>query len=135
MDASFSHRALELNDARPLVFTAMSKRLFFARMFVSTYVFRQDMVPVNPFMIFDYFLLDAVDRDAVRRANNSLLARCNALWVFGPVSDGVLAEIRQAAALGLPVRYFDVADDQSITPIEKDAVQMEPDVAAFRDCL
>ena len=135
MNAEFSHRALELTESRPLVFTAMSKRLFFARMFVSVFVFREGKVPVNPFLIFDYFFLDTVDRDAVRQANNCLLARCDELWVFGPVSDGVLAEIKQAAELSLPIRYFAVDDQQAVTPLAREAVVMEPEVEAFRDSL
>jgi hypothetical protein len=71
-------------------FTAMSKRLFYFREHISAFAFSLGVVPINPFMQFGYFLLDRVDRDAVRNANNTLLKLTDELWVFGDVSDGVL---------------------------------------------
>jgi hypothetical protein len=38
-------------------------------------VLEKGMVPLNPFMLFDYFLLDRIDRDLVRNANNSIVVR------------------------------------------------------------
>lgn len=39
---------------------------------ISRYVLENGGVPLNPFMIVNYFLGDSVDHDLVRRANNSL---------------------------------------------------------------
>lgn len=51
-------------------------------------------------MVFDYFLLDAIERDLVREGNNNLVKRCDEIWVFGAVSNGVLAEIQIANEQG-----------------------------------
>lgn len=57
-------------------------------------------------MVFGYFLLDAVDRDSVRVGNNNLVKQCDEIWVFGAVSNGVLAEIQIANKQGKPVRLL-----------------------------
>ena len=74
-------------------------------------------MPLNPFMLFEYFLLDAVERDKVREANNTLVERADELWVFGPVSDGVFDEIKLAKELQKPIRSFAVVDSKEIKEI------------------
>ena len=135
MSPTFSHPALSIPPDRPLIFTAISKHLFYYRMFVSKFVLEQGGVPLNPFMLFDYFMLDTVDRDVVRQANNAAVARSDELWVFGPVSDGVLAEITQTKSAGKPVRYFIVDHNAGIAECQPAAVEMEDEVSAFRDQL
>lgn len=76
-------------------------------------------------MIFEYFLLDSVERDTVRNANNNLVIRANELWVFGPVSDGVLAEIKLAKKLQKPIRYFSIVESKDIVEIQKEQVTFE----------
>ncbi|OYT51257.1 MAG: hypothetical protein B6U76_11280 [Desulfurococcales archaeon ex4484_217_2] len=68
-------------------------------------------IPLNPFLCYDYFLLDTVERDKVREANFELISRCDELWVFGEVSDGVLKEILFAKNRGIPIRYFKIVDE------------------------
>lgn len=46
-------------------------------MFISKFVLEEGGVPLNPFMVFDYFMLDTVPRDTVREANNNLVKRCD----------------------------------------------------------
>jgi len=79
-----------------LVYTAFSKHLFYFRMHISAFVLKKGYAPINPFMNFEYFMLDTVERDVVRDANNSILRKADEVWVFGRISDGVLAEIRIA---------------------------------------
>lgn len=129
---SFIHEALNLTNDKSLVYTAMSKHLFYYRMFVSKYVLEQHKVPLNPFMIFDYFLLDTVDRDLVREGNNNLVKRVDELWVFGPVSNGVLTEIKIAASLNKPIKYFKIEKPHNITPILVAEVEMEAEVQEFK---
>ncbi len=131
----FNHDALQLTDDKNLVYTAMSKNLFYYRMFVSKFVIEKHGVPLNPFMIFDYFLLDVVDRDLVREGNNNLVKRADELWVFGPVSNGVLAEIKIAQSLKKPIHYFKIEKPHNIVPISVDDVEMEEEVADFRNDL
>ena len=130
--SSFEHNALSLTEDKPLVYTALSKHLFYFRMHISKYVLKQNKVPLNPFMIFDYYLLDAVDRDLVRAGNNNLVKRSDEVWVFSPVSDGVLAEIKIAKEMNKPVQYFKIEKSGIISSIKKDEVEMEENVKEYR---
>lgn len=104
--SSFKHEALDLKGSKGLVYTAFSKHYFYYRMHISKYVLEKSKVPLNPFLLFDYFLLDSVDRETVRDANNSLVIRADELWVFGPVSNGVLAEILLGKKLNKTIKSF-----------------------------
>lgn len=128
----FEHRALHLKGDMPIVFTALSKRRFYMRMLICKFVLEQNKTPLNPFMVFDYFLTDSVDRDTVRKANNGLVARSDELWIFGEVSNGVLAEILQAKELSMPIRYFAIDDDREISEIMSKDVIFEQEVADRR---
>lgn len=133
--SSFLHVALELSNEKKVVFTALSKKFFYFRYHIVKYVLEQGTVPLNPFTSFEYFLLDTLDRDVVRSANNVLVNRADELWVFGDVSDGVLAEIKQVQAQNKPIRYFKIVKSQFIEPVELKDVVFEDDVAAFRDTI
>ena len=113
----FKHVALSLEKDKPLVYTAMSKHLFYYRMFISKFVLEEGCVPLNPFMVFDYFMLDVVDRNLVREANNNLVKRADEIWVFGQVSDGVLAEILIAEKEGKNIRYFNADPTNGINEV------------------
>jgi hypothetical protein len=135
MNKSFSHPALDAQVEKPLVYTAMSKHLFYFRMFISVFVLKNGGVPLNPCMVFDYFLLDAVDRNLVREANNNLVRKCDEVWVFGAVSNGVFAEIQIANEQGKPVRYFSVEKPHKIVESSKEKVEMEDEVAELKHLL
>ena len=111
-----------------VVFTAMSKKYFYMRFLVTKFVLDQGVVPINPFTSFDYFLLDAVERDTVRRANNTLVARADELWVFGDIADGVRAEIMQAWQQHKTVRFFAFRDDKHIYEVAINDVVYEDGV-------
>ena len=108
-----------------LIYPAFSKHLFYFRMHISKYVLLNDGVPLNPFMIHEYFLLDTVDRDKIRASNNTLVERADELWVFGEQSDGVIAEIKLAKKCGKPIRYFDVIKSKEIKEISESESKME----------
>ena len=122
------HRALTIKPADMVVFTAMSKKYFYMRLFVTKFALDQGVVPINPFTSFDYFLLDAVERDTVRRANNTLVARADELWVFGDIADGVRAEIMQAWQQHKTVRFFAFRDDKHIYEVTIDDLSYEDGV-------
>jgi hypothetical protein len=130
--AKFEHPSVHLNKTWPLVYTAMSKHLFYARMFVSKFVIDNGGVPLNPFMIYDYFMLDTVAKDAVREGNNSIVRRADEIWVFGPISDGVLAEIKLAKELTKPIRYFAVQKPHTFIEVAPTEALLEEEVAQFR---
>ena len=132
MSKVFNHPALEVQKDKPLVYTAMSKHLFYFRMFISVFVLENGGVPLNPFMVFDYFMLDAVDRDLVREGNNNLVKRCDEIWVFGTVSNGVLAEIQIAKEQGKKVRYFAIEKPHQIIETDKNSVELEEDIKDLR---
>ena len=132
---NFNHKALGLKDEMPLVYTATSKHYFYFRMFISRFVLEKNAVPLNPFMIFDYFLLDTLDRDKVRAANNNLVRRADEIWVFGPVSDGILAEILLAKEAGKPIKYFKIINSREIAEINKAEAEMETDVKEYKNKL
>ena len=108
-----------------LVYTAISKKLFYFKMHISKFVLEKDCIPLNPFMIFGYFMLDTVDRNKIREANNTLVEKADELWVFGQVSDGVLAEIKIAKEKQKPIKYFAVINSKEIKEISKDEVEFE----------
>ena len=129
----FKHEALHLTNDKNLVYTAMSKHLFYYRMHISKFVIENHKVPLNPFMIFDYFLLDSVDRDLIREGNNNLVKRSDELWVFGTVSNGVLAEIKIAKEMNKTIKYYKIEKPHTIVAAEIDEVEMEDDVKEFKN--
>jgi hypothetical protein len=131
----FKHRAMLLRANKKLVYTAMSKNYFYYRMFISKYVLDKNYVPLNPFMLFDYFLLDTVSRDKIREANNNVVIKADELWVFGPISNGVLTEILIAKEAGKNIKYFKIEKPHKIVSINKAAVVMEEDVKNYKDKL
>lgn len=108
-----------------VVFAAQSKQTFYCRNAVCEYIFNHGSIPVNPFRIFGYFLDERVDRSLVRNGNNEMISRCDELWVFGQISDGVLFEIALCRRLGKPVRYF------SISAIAKEIKELKPEDLVF----
>ncbi len=66
------------------------------------------------------------------QGNNNLVRRCDEVWVFGPISSGVLAEIIIAKNLEKPVKYFRIDKPANIISIDKTEAEMEKEVAEFR---
>ena len=111
-----------------LIFSAFSKHLFYFRMYISKYILENGGVLLNPFMIHDYFLLDTIDRDIIRASNNALVEKADELWVFGDISNGVLAEIKLAKKSNKPIRYFQVISSKDIKEITAKETKMEHDL-------
>ena len=78
-------------------------------------------------------MLDTVDRDLIRNANNNLVKKADELWVFGPISDGVLAEIRLAKELNKPIRCFRIVESKEIKEISKDEVEFEEGLERYKN--
>ncbi len=124
------HPARKVQEPWPVVFTAHSRHTAFMRQHICLFVLREKHVPINPFMSFEYFLLDTVPRDDVRRANNSLARIVDEVWTFGIIADGVLEEIRLARKLGKNVRHFSLGTTlESIREISPGQLQYEEGVA------
>ncbi len=129
---AFFHPAMDLQEKKPIVFTALSKKYFYMRMLIVKYVLENESVPINPFMSFDYYLADTVERNIIRNANNNLVALADELWVFGSISNGVMAEIRQVQNMKKPIRFFTIENDQDITEISRDRLVFEDGMEAFK---
>ena len=115
-----------LRHPRRLVYTAMSNRNFYWRAHIQKFVLDSGMVPISPFMLFDYYLLHTVPKTVVREAMNNLLSRCDECWVFGRLSLGVKVQIGIAKRLNKPVRYFDISElPVTILPISEETAQEE----------
>ncbi|MGC8812657.1 MAG: hypothetical protein ACP5O8_03695 [Candidatus Aenigmatarchaeota archaeon] len=127
MKKQFTHRCLEVMKDRKLIYTSFSKHLAYFKDHISKFVIEKGHAPLNPFSI-PYFMLDTLPRDVCREVNNNLLKRSDEVWVFGKVSDGVLAEVKIAKQLGKNIKYFKVVDSKEIKEIKKDEVEFEDDV-------
>lgn len=119
------HVKVSPTTTKKVVFAAQSKQSFYCRNAVCEYIFNHGCIPVNPFRIFGYFLDERVDRKLVRNGNNEMISRCDELWVFGQISDGVLFEIALCRKLGKPVRYF------SISAVAKEIKELKPEELSF----
>ncbi len=108
---------MDTNTDMKLIYIAHSKLNFYFRQHISKFVLENNAVPLTPFVISEYFMLDTVDRDLVRSANNSLVKRIDEIGVFGQVSNGVLAEIKLAKQRNKPIRYFEIIKSKDIIPI------------------
>ena len=132
----FEHKATNLQEENKVVFTAQSCRNFHQRMLICKHAFENGAVPINPFNTFGYYLYELVDRDYVRNGNNNLMKRCDELWVYGEISDGVLAEIQIFKKLAKKIRYFDISKlPKEIKEISKDEAKFEDDVINHADLL
>lgn len=99
---------MDLHEKKELIYTAYSKHFYYAKMLISSYVLNNDSIPLNPFSNWCYYMDDMVDRKYVKRANNNLIMTSNQVWVFGPISDGVLEEIRLAYAKKKKLKFFSI---------------------------
>jgi hypothetical protein len=113
-----------LRHPRRIVYVAMSNRNFYWRAHIQKFVLDGGMVPVSPFMLFDYYLLHTVPKDMVRQAMNNLLARCDECWVFGGISLGVRVQIGIAKRLNKAVRYFDISElPVAVLPVSEETAE------------
>jgi hypothetical protein len=99
-----------LRHPKKLVYIAISNRNFYWRMHISKFVLDEGFVPINPFMLFDYYLLHTVPKHLVREAINNLMARSDEVWVFGRLSLGVKVQVGIAKRMRKPIRFYDIAD-------------------------
>ncbi|MGH7910679.1 MAG: hypothetical protein ACREQM_06730 [Candidatus Dormibacteraceae bacterium] len=115
-----------LRHPKKLVYVAMSNRNFFWRAHIQKFVLDAGMVPVSPFMLFDYYLVHTVPKHVVREAMNNLLARADECWVFGRISLGVKVQIGIAKRLSKPVQYYDISElPEALLPISEETAEEE----------
>jgi hypothetical protein len=134
------HPRLRFKKTYPIIYPAYSKRNFYLQMQISKFCLENHVVPLNPFMLFHYFLGGSIAREKVYRANNTIVTMCDELWAFGNISNGVLAEIQLKKQAKQPIRYYKVAAGYPISfrkslghtmPFEAE----EPELEAYRHIL
>jgi hypothetical protein len=104
----------------------MSNKSFYWRAHIQKFVLDSGMVPISPFMLFDYYLMHTVSKEVVREAMNNLLARSDEVWVFGRLSLGVKVQVGIAKRMSKAVRYFDISDlPVAVMPISEETAQEE----------
>jgi hypothetical protein len=54
------------------------------------------------------------------------------MWVFGPISDGVLAEIMMVKKMKKPIKYFKIVDSKDAKEIKADKIEFEKGLENFR---
>ncbi|OLB83427.1 MAG: hypothetical protein E6I81_05535 [Chloroflexi bacterium] len=115
-----------LRHPKRIVYVAMSNKSFYWRAHIQKFVLDSGMVPVSPFMLFDYYLMHTVSKEVVREAMNNLLARSDEVWVFGRLSLGVKVQVGIAKRLSKAIRYFDISDlPVAVMPISEETAQEE----------
>ena len=115
-----------LRHPKRLVYATMSNRNFYWRHHIQKFVLDSGMVPITPFMLFDYYLLHTVPKQVVREAMNNLLSRCDEVWVFGRISLGVKVQIGIAKRLNKKIRYFDISElPVAVMPISEETAEEE----------
>ena len=70
------------------------------------FVVRQKRVPLAPHLLFPQFVAEATERETAMTMDYILLQRCDEVWAFGDVTEGMAAEIEVAEDEGKRVRYF-----------------------------
>ena len=132
----FNHVAKNLQEEKKIVFTALSCKNFHQRMLICKHAFEQGVIPINPFNLFGYYLYELVDRDLIRNANNNIMKRCDELWVYGEISDGVLAEIQMFKKLNKPIRFFDISNlPNEVREISKNELIFEEGLEKYKDSI
>jgi len=115
-----------LRHPKRLVYVAMSNKVFYWRAHIQKFVLDSGMVPISPFMLFDYYLMHTVSKEVVREAMNNLLARSDEVWVFGRISLGVKVQVGIAKRMNKTVRYFDIGDlPIAVLPISEETAEEE----------
>ena len=132
----FNHVAKNLQQEKKIIYTAQSCKNFHQRMLICKHAFDQGVVPINPFNVFGYYLYELVDRNLVRNGNNNLMKRCDELWAYGEISNGVLAEIQIFKKLNKPIKFFDISNlPKEIKEISEDELIFEEDIKKFSDSI
>jgi hypothetical protein len=113
------HPRLRFKNKYPLIYPAYSKRNFFWQAHISKFCIEKQRVPLNPFMLFKYFLNDSIPRENIYQANAEIVKASHELWAFGELSDGVLAEIEIAKKNNVKISYYKIVDDKNRVKFRK----------------
>lgn len=117
---------------KKVIFIAMNSKHFKLREWITKFVFDQGEVPINCLMVYGYYLYDMVPRDKIIDAYKTVVMKCDELWVFGDVSDGIRDAMIIAKKANLPVKYFSMIKYPDIFEIPEDQLVWEEGVTFGR---
>ena len=112
-----------------VVFVAMNAKYFRFRELITKFVFKQGAVPINCLMIYGYYLYDMIPRVDIVKAYKKIVPKCDELWTFGEISDGIRDGMIIAKKNNLSIRYFDISRfPEDIHELSEDHLIYEEDV-------
>ena len=93
------------NENMQTVFASIPNNMFYLRGDISAFI-------LNPYMNFDYNLLNSCPKHTVRIANNNLIKKSDQVWFFSDnfygLTDGVISEIYLAKEFGKKLKFFEL---------------------------
>lgn len=102
------HERLGLGEKKT-VYVLMSKTTNESKAHITKFVIDQGCIPSYPAMIADYSHFAKHHMDIKGATSDSILVRCNEVWVFGVPDEHMKDEIKVSGRLGKPVRYFNIS--------------------------
>lgn len=113
---------------KKVVFVAMNSKYFRLREWITKFVFERGAVPINCLMVYGYYLYDMVPKENVIEAYRTVVLKCDEVWVFGDVSDGVREAMEIAKKNNIPRKFFEMADYPKIVEVSEDQLVWEAGV-------
>lgn len=122
-----AEKIVKFDKGKKVVFVSQASiNMCWARM-LCKYVLDQKHVPVNYFTVFANFVHEIADLETMIDSINSLIVRCDELWAFGEISEGMWYEIKMCLELGIPVKFFSISKlPDEIVEIEASEVNYTP---------
>lgn len=111
-----------------VVFIAMNSKLFRLKEWITKFAFDQKVTPINCLMIYGYYLYDMVPRVKIIEAYKTIVPKCDEVWVFGDISDGIQDGMVIARKNNIPLRYFDISRYPEIHEKSEDKIVYEEGV-------
>jgi hypothetical protein len=96
------------DKAKSVVFISQSAANMCWSRFLCKFVLEKGHVPVNYFTVFNQFIYEIADQSTMIDSINSLIIRCDELWTFGEISEGMWFEVKMCKELGMPVKHFNI---------------------------
>jgi len=109
---------------KKIIFASQAKENMCWARLICKFILDKGHVPVNYFTVYGNFVYELADQKTMIDSINSLILRCDELWAFGEISEGMWFEIKMCYELGIPVRFFKINKlPKSIKEIEIDEVK------------
>jgi len=94
---------------KKVIFVAMNSKYFRLRELITKFVFEHGAIPINCLMLYGYYLYDMVPRLKIIEGYKVLVPKCDEVWTFGEISDGIRDGMVIARKNNIPIRHFDIS--------------------------